>query len=115
MRQILVLVFLAVVLLALPQIEVISEVAHPAYYVIVIFFTALSYTLFRLDGLIPTSLKPQATLIKTGVRFLACLIFVGIAIYQYEDPYMLVVQFILIYLIYLIFEIVTALTNLRRN
>ena len=115
MRPILILGLLTIALLALPEFETISHLLHPAYYVMIIFFSALTYALLRVDFLLPPSIKPQAALIKISMRFLASLIFIAIVMYQYEDPHKLVVQFILIYLIYLIFEIVIALTNLRRN
>lgn len=115
MKHWVVLAIITSILLAVPEIDEISNLIHPAYYLMIAFFTILSFVLLRIDSLIPAEWKTQASLIKMGVRFLASLIFIGIAIYQYEKPSTLVIQFILIYLIYLIFEIVVALTNLRRN
>ena len=107
--------FITIVLVSLTWIPSISRYFHISYLLMVVFFSIQAFVLFRLDSLIPDSWKTQGALIKIVIRFLSSAIFILVLIYQYEEPYKLVVQFILLYLIYMVFEIGVALTNLRRN
>lgn len=88
---------------------------HPAYQVMVLFFAVQAFVLFRIDHWAPEEWKVQMSMVKIVLRLLSSMVFILILIYTYEDKFNLVVQFIILYLIYMIFEIVEALTNLRRN
>ena len=88
---------------------------HPAFRLMVFFFAAQAFVLFRIDHWAPEEWKIQISMVKIVVRLLSSMVFILVMIYTYEDKYDLVVQFIILYLIYMIFEIVEALTNLRRN
>ncbi|GAB4251007.1 MAG: hypothetical protein Tsb0034_30050 [Ekhidna sp.] len=88
---------------------------HQAFQLMVLFFAIQTFVLFRLDLLVPAEWTVQASLVKIVLRMLLSLAFIGVMIYAHEDKFSLVVQFIILYLIFMIFEIVTALTNLRRN
>lgn len=88
---------------------------HPAFRLMVFFFAAQAFVLFRIDHWAPEEWKVQMSMVKIVVRLLSAMVFILVLIYSYEDRYVLVVQFIILYLIYMIFEIVEALTNLRRN
>ncbi len=88
---------------------------HPSYRTMVIFFAIQAFVLFRIDRLVPEQWKVQASLVKIVIRLLSSMIFILVLIYSQPDKFNLVVQFIILYLIYMIFEIVEALTNLRRN
>lgn len=109
------LFLITAVLLAATQLQLIAEYLHEAYSVIVLFFAIQTFALLRIDVLIPEEWKVQSSLIKIVIRFLSSAVFILVTIYQYADPMNLVIQFILIYLVYMIFEIGVALTNLRRN
>ncbi|MEO1253771.1 MAG: hypothetical protein AAFY41_02625 [Bacteroidota bacterium] len=90
-------------------------VLHDSFFLIVAFFAIQSIVFIRIDHLAPKEWQSQVSLIKIIVRLLTSLIFITILIYTKEDQYNLVIQFIIVYLIYMIFEIVGSLTNLRRN
>ena len=53
---------------------------------------------------------------KMGVRLLSALAFAFFLMFQYEDSLNIILaQFIVLYLVFMTFEIVTALSNLREN
>ena len=85
------------------------------YYLIVAFFAIQTIVFFRIDQWAPKEWQSQISLVKIVLRLLTSLVFITILIYTQENPRDLVIQFIIIYLIYMIFEIASALTNLRRN
>lgn len=88
---------------------------HEAYYIMVTFFAVQALVLFRIDLWAPSEWKVQISLVKIVIRLLSSLVFIMVLIYTQDDLRMLVIQFIILYLIFMIFEIVEALTNLRRN
>jgi len=88
---------------------------HTAYNLIVVFFTAQTFVLFRIDDWIPKEWSVQASLVKTIVRLLASLTLALVLLITQENKFSLVIQFFSIYLIFMIFEIGSALINLRRN
>ncbi|WP_421764067.1 hypothetical protein [Ekhidna sp.] len=88
---------------------------HPAFKLMVFFFTAQGFVLFRIDHWAPKEWKVQMSMVKIVIRLLSSMVFILVLIYSQNDQFNLVVQFIILYLIYMIFEIVEALTNLRRN
>jgi len=88
---------------------------HESFLTIVFFFAAQTFVIFRIESWTPEKYAVQVSLIKIVLRFLSSLAFITILIITNENLYLLVIQFIIIYLIYMVFEIGTALTNLRRN
>ena len=88
---------------------------HSAFQLMVFFFAAQAFVLFRIDHWAPEEWKVQISMVKIIIRLLSSMVFILVMLYSNEDKYTLVVQFIILYLIYMIFEIVEALTNLRRN
>lgn len=88
---------------------------HTAYYLIVVFFATQTIVLFRIDQWAPSEWQTQVALVKIVIRLITSLVFILILVYTQEDLVNMVIQVILIYLTYMIFEIVGALTNLRRN
>ena len=115
MKKWLILGAITIVLLAISELSFFQTILHPSYLVTVIFFSVQALVLFRIDSLIREEWKVHASLVKIIIRFLSSAVFILVMIYQYEEPFDLVVQFIIIYLIYMVFEIGVALTNLRRN
>lgn len=115
MKKWIVLCLITAILLIASEVDPINSYLHPSYLITVVFFAIQAFVLFRIDSLIPEDWKVHATLVKIIIRFLSSATFILIMIYQYEEPFDLVVQFIIVYLIYMIFEIGVALTNLRRN
>lgn len=88
---------------------------HPSYKLMVVFFAAQAFVLFRLDHWAPKEWSVQMSLVKIVLRLISSMILILVLVYTQEDPFRMVIQFIAIYLVYMIFEIVIALTNLRRN
>lgn len=101
------------VLLLVDHYELVS--LHVAFPLMVFFFAIQSFVLFRIDHWTPKEWSSQMALVKIVIRLLSSLIFITVIMYSHQDQFNLVVQFILLYLIYMIFEIANALTNLRRN
>jgi len=55
-------------------------------------------------------------MVKTGIRFLSALAFALVVAYsREEDLAFFFIQFIIFYLVFMAFEIIMALSNLRRN
>lgn len=88
---------------------------HTSFVLMVLFFAVQTIVLFRIDMWVPEEWKAQATLVKVVIRLLSSLVFILVLTYTEENLYTLAIQFIIIYLVYMIFEIGEALTNLRRN
>ncbi|MEQ9468820.1 MAG: hypothetical protein RLN88_15530 [Ekhidna sp.] len=88
---------------------------HQTFQTMVFFFTAQAFVLFRIDYWTSREWSAQIALVKIVIRLLSSLIFILVLIYTQTDHFTLVIQFIILYLIFMIFEIVMALTNLRRN
>lgn len=115
MKKWILLVFITVVLFFLQEAPSIKPYLHPSYRIMLAFFAIQAFVLFRMDSLIPDPWKIHGSLVKIIVRFLSSAVFILVLMYQYPEPYQMVVQFILLYLVYMVFEIGVALTNLRRN
>lgn len=88
---------------------------HDQYFTIVGFFSIQIFVFFRIDQWSRPEWQSQIALVKITVRLISSLIFITVLIYTVDNSNKLVIQFIIIYLIYMIFEIVGSLTNLRRN
>ncbi len=88
---------------------------HEAFRLMVIFFGIQAFVLFRIDHWAPDEWKLQMSMVKIIIRLLSSMTFILVLIYSYQDSLNLVVQFIILYLIFMVFEIAEALTNLRRN
>ncbi len=89
---------------------------HPTYQLTVIFFIVQTAILFRIEDRGPKNLKIQFSMIKMGLRFLSALIFalvIGLSVTVGIGQFF--IQFILLYLVFMAFEIILALANLRRN
>ncbi|SNS54057.1 hypothetical protein SAMN05421640_0586 [Ekhidna lutea] len=106
---------LALITIALLSFSFLNVKLHPSWNLMIAFFAIQTIILFRVDQWAPKEWKPQASLVKIIIRLLSSMVFILVLVYTQEDLYNLVIQFIIIYLIYMIFEIVEALTNLRRN
>ncbi|MEM6734716.1 MAG: hypothetical protein AAF620_01480 [Bacteroidota bacterium] len=106
---------ITLILITATQMHGLDHYLHEAYLIIVMFFTIQTFVLLRIDAIIPQEWKVHISLFKIIIRFISSAVFILIILYQYEDRFNLVVQFMILYLIYMTFEIGTALTNLRRN
>jgi len=106
---------ITVTLLLIWEIPYFNSHLHSSYLIMIAFFAIQAFVLFRIDGLIPEALQVHGSLVKIIIRFLSSAVFILIMIYRYDDPVIMVVQFIALYLVYMVFEIGVALTNLRRN
>lgn len=88
---------------------------HVSFRLMVLFFSIQTFVLFRMDQWVPTEWSVHVSLAKIMIRLLSSMVFIMVLMLRQDDLFHLVIQFILIYLVYLIFEIGTSLTNLRRN
>ena len=88
---------------------------HTAFDLMVLFFFSKTFFLFRLDHWVPKEWAIHLTMVKITLRMLLSLTFLIILVYTQEEKFSLVIQFMVLYLVFMIFEIVVALTNLRRN
>lgn len=88
---------------------------HPSFGIMVIFLSILTFSYFRLDNWLPKAWQVQIALIKIVLRFLLSSGFIVVLIYTQDDDMNMVIQFISLYLIFMVFEIAVSLTNLRRN
>jgi len=88
---------------------------HATYHFMVGFFAIQTIVLFRIDSWAPKEWTVQASLAKIVIRLLASMVFALVLIMNNGDRFNLVIQFFSIYLIFMVFEIGMALTNLRRN
>ena len=115
MRKWILLAVITLALLVFGYLNTSAFVLGQTYYIILAFFSIQTIVLFRVDQLAPVQWKVQVSLVKIVLRLLTALIFFTVLLYTSESPINTVIQFIVIYLIFMIFEIVEALTNLRRN
>jgi hypothetical protein len=115
MIKLLALFLLTGLLVAINLIPDVHLRLHEAYNYLVIFFAVQALVFFRLDHIVPKSWMLHLSLVKVVLRFLLSLIFIAILMYLYTDRFSLVIQFVVLYFVFMIFEIVIALTNLRRN
>lgn len=115
MKKWITLILLTVLLITAEQLLASKIEFHPAYLLMVMFFAIQTFVLFRMESWAPKEWSTQVSLVKVVLRLLSSLIFILVLMYTQTDLFNLVVQFIILYLVYMIFEIVMALTNLRRN
>ena len=88
---------------------------HPTWNLMVAFFSVQALVLFRIDSWVPKEWTVQMSLVKIVIRLLSSMVLILVLMLTQEELFTLVVQFICLYLVYMIFEIAEALTNLRRN
>ena len=88
---------------------------HSVYKLLVLFLSVQAFVIFRMHHWAPKEWAARMSLVKTVIRLLSSLIFIMILMNSQSDQFNLAVQFIILYLVYMIFEIAEALTNLRRN
>ena len=115
MKKVLILVTLTV-LLILADIAFGTELRlHATFKTMVLFFSIQTFALWRMESLVPQEWQVYVSLVKITVRFLSSLVLIAVLLYSHDERVLLTIQFIGLYLTYMIFEIVFALTNLRRN
>lgn len=110
------IVWLTLISLVIGGISFVPNVPwHASYLVIVAFFFLQTLGLISLDYIVPKEWSAQVSMIKIILRLLSSLIFITVLMYTYENLFILVIHFVSIYLVYMVFEIVISLHNLRRN
>lgn len=109
------LILLTLALLALGQWMGEILALHAAFNLMVFFFFAQTFVLFRIDAWVKGEWAVQASLVKIVIRLLASLTFILVLILTQTEKFTLASQFLGLYLIFMVFEIGIALTNLRRN
>ncbi len=88
---------------------------HHHYFLIVIFFVIQTIVFFRIEQWLSKKENFLISLIKITLRMLTSFIFITVLVYGGKDVFSLVTEFIIIYLVYMVFEIVCVLTNLHKN
>ncbi len=89
---------------------------HRFYQVTVIFFIIQTGILFRIEDRGPENLKVQLSMVKMGLRLLSAMAFALIMGLKIDEGvHLFFIQFIILYLVFMTFEIILALANLRRN
>lgn len=115
MKKWIYLVLITALLLVVGYLPSLPFQLHPTYNLMVIFFAIQVFVLFRIEHWAPEEWAVQVSLVKIVLRLISSLVFILVLVYTQENLKEMVIQFILVYLVYMIFEIATALTNLRRN
>jgi hypothetical protein len=88
---------------------------HASFMLMVVFFIFQTFVLFRLDEKANEEWKVQMAMVKITLRLLSALVFILVVMLSYGDRFNLVIQFFSLYLVFMTFEIILALANLRRN
>ena len=88
---------------------------HSTFMIQVIFFTVQTFILFRLEARTPPQWVAHTALIKISLRFFCSLIFLLVLMSTRTDLKNLVIQFLLLYLIFMLFEIGSTCAKLRQN
>ena len=82
----------------------------------ILFFGVQTLVLFRIEDLLDEERRVLASLLKITVRLLSALVFLLAIVYSQQAVNNgFYIQFIILYLVFLIFENGLALANLRRN
>lgn len=89
---------------------------HSHYDVVVVFFVIQNIILLRIEQAANPEFKVQVRMVNIGVRLVTALAFILVmyVVLKVQDN-SFYLQFILLYLAFMTFEIIMALANLRRN
>lgn len=121
-RQVLHSVLFSVVLTALTlglrQVPGAEKILHSGLLSIVLFSAFLGLLIAFMAGWgmknLDVQARPNLFIAITGIRMIVSLIFVLIVVYNgLENQLLWVINFFLVYLFYLVFEIYTIISNLR--
>lgn len=115
MKRWLILFFLAAFLSLTDQLFSSELMLHKHFKIIVAFFTIQTFVFFRLETLAPKEWGVHLSLGIIVLRFLSSAVFILIMMLSDNNHFQLVVQFLILYLIFMVFEIANSLTKLRRN
>lgn len=89
---------------------------HDYYQILVLFFVVQTAVLFRVEAFGTEETKVQMRMVSMGLRMVSALVFVLVMSQQVKsDSNLFYLQFIILYLVFMAFEIILALANLRRN
>jgi hypothetical protein len=98
--------------------QLLGSMLHDQFPALIFFFFLQSLVIaWLLDLAVKSNWdSPIYALGTITFRFLTALFFIAILfVFKFEDMKTLMAQFLVVYLIYLIFELYTVLSNLRRN
>jgi hypothetical protein len=116
MRPLISLLSLGVALFLLDYFLGAKIPTHESFHLDLIFFTVLGVVLLRIDSLTKEELRIQMNMVKIGIRLLTALVFVFYINFRFKESMNhALIQFIILYFVFMVFEIVMALSNLRRN
>jgi len=89
---------------------------HESFTLTLVFFLTQTFILLRVDQKATEESRIIMNMLKMGIRLLSALAFIFYLIMRFEESTnVIVIQFISFYFVFMIFEIATALPNLRRN
>ena len=116
MKKYILLVLFGLVLVALEVLVADYIPFHQYYQLTVIFFVAQVGVLFRISDFRNEELKAQLTIVSITLRLLSAMTFALVMNYRIEDgAKIFFIQFIILYLLFMTFEIIMSLANLRQN
>ena len=116
MKRKLTLLILGVLLFLIDDLFGSMISTHESIRLMLIFFVVQSYVLIRIDEQTEEEIRISMNILKIAIRLLSALAFVFYLILEYpESTYPLAIQFIALYLVFMTFDIIAALSNLRRN
>ena len=118
LHSILFSVFLTAFTLGLRQVPGTEKILHSGLLSIVLFSAFLGLLIAFMAGWgmknLDAQTRPNLFIAITGIRMIVSLIFVLIVVYNgLENQLLWVVNFFLVYLFYLLFEIYTIISNLH--
>lgn len=116
MKRVLMLLILGAVLYLLNYFHGGQIPTHESFNITLVFFLVQTFILLRIDQKTTEDVRIIMNMLKMGIRLLSALGFIFYLIMQFEESSNgIVLQFIILYFVFMIFEIATALSNLRRN
>lgn len=115
-KKLFILIGLGLVLIFAPELLGAYVPFHDYWQIMVIFFLIQSYVLTRIEERASKEMEAQMRLVSIGVRFISALVFILIlALSTKSQIEVLLIEFVILYLVFMTFELIMALANLRRN
>lgn len=116
MKRMVMLFILGMVLYLLNRFYGAQIPTHESFGMTLVFFLTQTFVLLRLDRKTTNEARITTGMLKIAIRLLSALVFMLFLFFRFEElSNVLFIQFVILYLVFMLFEIVTVLSNLRRN
>ncbi|MCP4460043.1 MAG: hypothetical protein GY816_18770 [Cytophagales bacterium] len=116
MKRMLILLMLGAVLYLLNYFYGGLIPTHKSFEITLVFFLVQTIVLLRIDQKATDESRIIMNVLKITIRLLSALAFIFYLLLRFEESTdEIVIQFVSLYFVFMIFEIATALSNLRRN